>query len=74
MYNIRRARSVFLNSVFNNNMFFLCYFSLGVANQEQRSLVQRCELWKKNSQRKNLIIERLEKDKAVLSKKIRVQE
>ncbi|CAH3161478.1 unnamed protein product, partial [Porites lobata] len=45
---------------------------LGVANQEQRSLAQRCELWKKNSQRKNLVIERLEKDKAVLSKKIQV--
>ena len=55
-------------------MFFLCYFSLGVANQEQRSLAQRCELWKKNSHRKNLVIERLEKDKAVLSKKIQVQE
>lgn len=73
MYNIRRARSVFLNSVFNNNVF-LCYFSLGVANQEQRFLAQRCELWKKTSRRKDLVIERLEKDKAVLSKKIQVQE
>ena len=55
-------------------MFFLCYFSLGVADQEQRSLAQRCELWKKSSQRKDLVCERLEKDKAVLSKKIQVEE
>ncbi|XP_073249828.1 uncharacterized protein [Porites lutea] len=43
---------------------------LGIANQEQRSLAQRCELWKKSSQEKDLVCERAEKDKAVLSEKI----
>ena len=54
-------------------MFFVCYFSLGIANQEQRSLAQRCELWKKSSQEKDLVCERAEKDKAVLSEKIQVR-
>ena len=55
-------------------MFFVkCYFSLGIANQEQLSLAQRCDLWKKSSQEKHLVCERLEKDKAVLSKKIQVR-
>ena len=48
-------------------------FSLGIVNQEQRSLAQRCELWKKSSQEKDLVCERAEKDKAVLSKKIQVR-
>ena len=73
MYITRRARSVFLNSILSNNMFFVCYFSLGIANQEQRSLAQRCELWKKSSQEKDLVCERAEKDKAVLSEKIQVR-
>ena len=71
---MRRALSVFLNSVLNNDLFSYVFFSLGVANQEQRSLAQRCELWKKNSQKKDLVCERLEKDKALLSKKIQVEE
>jgi len=54
-------------------MYFVCYFSLGIANQEQRSLAQRCELWKKSSQEKDLVCERAEKDKAVLSEKIQVR-
>ena len=57
---------------------FLFSFSLGIANQEKRSLAQRCELWKnkfkKSSQEKDLACEVAEKDKAVLSKKIQVQE
>ena len=53
-------------------MFFLL-FSLDIANQEQRSLAQRCELWKKSSQEKELVCELAEKDKAVLSKKIQVR-
>ena len=53
--------------------FFKCYFSLGIANQEQLSLAQRCDLWKKSSQEKHLVCERLEKDKAVLSEKIQVR-
>ena len=48
-------------------------FSLGIVNQEQRSLAQRCELWKKSSQEKDLVCERAEKDKAVLSEKIQVR-
>ncbi|CAH3181932.1 unnamed protein product, partial [Porites lobata] len=44
--------------------------NLGIANQEQRSLAQRCELWKKSSHEKDLVCERAEKDKAVLSEKI----
>ena len=48
-------------------------FSLDIANQEQRSLAQRCELWKKSSQEKDLVCELAEKDKAVLSKKIQVR-
>ena len=54
-------------------MFSFMLFSLGIANQEQRSLAQRCELWKKSSQEKDLVCERAEKDKAVLSKKIQVR-
>ena len=54
-------------------MLFVFYFSLGIANQEQRSLAQRCELWKKSSQEKDLVCERAEKDKAVLSEKIQVR-
>ena len=54
-------------------MFFVFYFSLGIANQEQRSLAQRCELWKKSSQEKDLVCELAEKDKAVLSRKIQVR-
>ena len=54
---------------------FLFYFSLGIANQEKRSLAQRCELWKnkfkKSSQEKDLACEVAEKDKAVLSRKIK---
>ena len=50
-------------------------FSLGIANQEKRSLAQRCELWKnkfkKSSQEKDLVCEVAEKDKAVLSNKIK---
>ena len=53
-------------------MFFLL-FSLDIANQEQRSLAQRCELWKKSSHEKELVCELAEKDKAVLSKKIQVR-
>ena len=52
---------------------FFMLFSLGIANQEQRSLAQRCELWKKSSQEKDLVCERAEKDKAVLSEKIQVR-
>ena len=52
---------------------FFLLFSLDIANQEQRSLVQRCELWKKSSQEKELVCELAEKDKAVLSKKIQVR-
>ena len=48
-------------------------FSLDIANQEQRSLAQRCELWKKSSQEKELVCKLAEKDKAVLSKKIQVR-
>ena len=54
-------------------MFFVFYFSLGIANQEQRSLAQRCELWKKSSHEKDLVCERAEKDKAVLSEMIQVR-
>ena len=54
---------------------FLFSFSLGIANQEKRSLAQRCELWKnkfkKSSQEKDLVCEVVEKDKAVLSRKIK---
>ena len=53
-------------------MFFML-FSLDIANQEQRSLAQRCELWKKSSQEKDLVCELAEKDKAVLSRKIQVR-
>ena len=53
--------------------FFFMLFSLDIANQEQRSLAQRCELWKKSSQEKDLVCELAEKDKAVLSKKIQVR-
>ena len=52
---------------------FFMLFSLGIANQEQRSLAQRCELWKKSSQEKDLVCERAEKDKVFLSKKIQVR-
>ena len=48
-------------------------FSLDIANQRQRSLAQRCELWKKSSQEKDLVCELAEKDKAALSKKIQVR-
>ena len=54
-------------------MFFFMLFSLDIANQEQRSLAQRWELWKKSSQEKDLVCELAEKDKAVLSKKIQVR-
>ena len=54
-------------------MFNFMLFSLDIANQEQRSLAQRCELWKKSSQEKDLVCELAEKDKAVLSKKIQVR-
>ena len=54
-------------------MFFFMLFSLDIAHQEQRSLAQRCELWKKSSQEKELVCELAEKDKAVLSKKIQVR-
>ena len=54
-------------------MFFFMLFSLDIAHQEQRSLAQRCELWKKSSQEKDLVCERAEKDKAVLSEKIQVR-
>ena len=54
-------------------MFFFMLFSLDITNQEQRSLAQRCELWKKSSQEKDLVCELAEKDKAVLSKKIQVR-
>jgi len=56
-------------------MFFLFSFSLGIANEEKRSLAQRCERWKnkfkRSSQEKDLVCEVAEKDKAVLSKKIK---
>ena len=54
---------------------FLFSFSLGIANQEKSSLAQRCELsknkFKKSSQEKDLVCEVAEKDKAVLSRKIK---
>ena len=66
-----------LFSLSKHHDVFLFSFSLGIANQEKRSLAQRCELWKnkfkKSSQEKDLVCERAEKDKAVLSEKIQVR-